>query len=144
MPSRSGTGTNKRPMGHIAHLSLYHNEKEIFTFWELNGSSIHLNKFKFPSPKDTLCHVWLKLVQWFWRKRIKSFVNVFLLSRNYLLLKKGVALHLNNLSLLHQRMLCVKVRGINPVVLKKICKCFQYNFTISLLSPLGKGHSFFE
>ena len=79
-------------------ITLMMREKETFTFWELNGSSIlHLNKFKFPSPKDTLFHVWLKLVQWYRRKRIKSFVNVFSLSRNYLPLKKGVTLHLSKL-----------------------------------------------
>ena len=31
----------------------------------------HLNSLEFPSSKDALCHVWLKLpvAQWFWRKR---------------------------------------------------------------------------
>ena len=28
---------------------------------------LNLNKFEFPLPKDTLCHVWLKLAQRFWR-----------------------------------------------------------------------------
>ena len=26
---------------------------------------LHLNKFESPSPKDALCHVWLKWDQWF-------------------------------------------------------------------------------
>ena len=30
-----------------------------------------------PSPKDALCQVWLKLAQWFWRRRFLNFVNVF-------------------------------------------------------------------
>ena len=38
-----------------------------------------------------------KLAQWFWRKRFLNFVNVFSLFRNYLLLEKGWALHLNKL-----------------------------------------------
>ena len=30
---------------------------------------LHLNKFGCPSPKDALCHVWLKLFLWFLRRR---------------------------------------------------------------------------
>ena len=35
------------------------------------GWGLHLNKLEFLSPKDALCQVWLKLVQWFWRRRWK-------------------------------------------------------------------------
>ena len=35
------------------------------------GGAHHLNKFEFSSPKDALCQVWLKLGQWFWRRRWK-------------------------------------------------------------------------
>ena len=35
------------------------------------GGALHLNKFESPSPKDALCQVWLKLAQWFWRRRWK-------------------------------------------------------------------------
>ena len=38
---------------------------------------LHLNKFECPSPKNTLCQVWLKLVHWFWKSRFLKFVNVF-------------------------------------------------------------------
>ena len=31
--------------------------------------ALHLNKLKSPLPKDALCKVWLKLVQWFGRIR---------------------------------------------------------------------------
>ena len=60
---------------------------------------LHLNKLESPSPtaKDALCQVWLKLAQWFWRRRLLNFVNVFSLFRNYLPLEKGGALHLNKL-----------------------------------------------
>ena len=76
----------------------YHNvdkEKKIssFTLWELNGSSFE--QIEFPSPKDALWQVWLKLVQWFLRKRFLNFVNVFLLFSNYLPLEKDGGLHLN-------------------------------------------------
>ena len=33
--------------------------------------ALDLNKLESPSPKDTLCQVWLKLAQWFWRRRRK-------------------------------------------------------------------------
>ena len=61
------------------------------------GRALHLKKLEFPSPKDALCQVWLKLAQWFWRRRFFNFVNVFSLFRNYLPLEKGGALHLNKL-----------------------------------------------
>jgi hypothetical protein len=34
----------------------------------------HMNKSESPSPKDDLDQVWLKLVQWFWRRRFFFFV----------------------------------------------------------------------
>ena len=61
------------------------------------GWVFHLNKVESPSPKDALCQVWLKSVQWFWRRRFLNFVNVFLLFNYYLPLEKGRALHLNKL-----------------------------------------------
>ena len=45
---------------------------------------------------SVLCQIWLKLVQWFW-KRFLNFVNVFSLLRYHLHLEKGMALHLNKL-----------------------------------------------
>ena len=35
------------------------------------GEALHLNKLESPSPRDTLCQVWLKLAQWFSRRRWK-------------------------------------------------------------------------
>ena len=75
-----------------------------------NGVALHLNKLGSPSPKDDLCKVWLKLAQWFWRRRFLNFVNVFSLFRNYLPLEKGGALHLNKFESLHPRILCAKFR----------------------------------
>ena len=60
------------------------------------GGVLHLNKLEFPSPKNALCQVWLKLAQWLWRRSL-NFVNIFSLFHNYLPLKMGVALHLNKL-----------------------------------------------
>ena len=36
------------------------------------GRALHLNKLEF-SPKDALCHVWLKLARWFWRRKFLKF-----------------------------------------------------------------------
>ena len=48
----------------------------------------HLNKLKSSLPRDAFCQVWLKLAQWFWRRRFFKIVNVFLLFHNYLPLEK--------------------------------------------------------
>ena len=61
------------------------------------GGALHLNNLESPSPKDALCHVWLKLALWFGRGGVLNFVNVLSLFRNYLPLDMGVALHLNKL-----------------------------------------------
>ena len=72
------------------------------------GLALHLSKLESPTPKDALCQVWLKLALWFLRRFLK-FVNiVFSLFPYYLLLEKGVALHLNLPSLVE----------IGPVVLE--------------------------
>ena len=70
------------------------------------GGALHFN-FESPSPKDSLCQVWLKFAQWFLRRKFLTFVNEFLLFRNYLPLEKGMAHHLNNLaSQSHKDALC--------------------------------------
>ena len=35
------------------------------------GGALHLYKLESPLPKDALCQVWLKLAQWFWKRRWK-------------------------------------------------------------------------
>ena len=52
--------------------------------------ALNLNKFEFPLPKNTLCHVWLKFAQRFWRKFSKV-VNIFNFYY-YLPLEKGQGL----------------------------------------------------
>ena len=44
--------------------SLFHNYLPLE-----KGMALHLNKLEYPSHKDALCQDWLKLAQWFWRKR---------------------------------------------------------------------------
>ena len=38
--------------------------------------ALKLNKFEFPLLKNTLCRVWFKSAQWFWR-RLSKVVNIF-------------------------------------------------------------------
>ena len=33
------------------------------------GETLYLKQIEFPSPKDALYQVWLKLAHWFWRRR---------------------------------------------------------------------------
>ena len=61
------------------------------------GVTLHLNKLESPSSKNVLCQVWLKLDQWFWRRRFFKDFNVSLLFHNYLPFEKGIALFLNKL-----------------------------------------------
>ena len=53
------------------------------------GVALHLNKLESPPRKNVLCQVWLKLAQWFWRRRFLKVVNLFLLFPNYLPFGKG-------------------------------------------------------
>jgi hypothetical protein len=57
------------------------------------GYPLLLNKPESPSPKDDLCQVWLKLAQWFWRRK---FLNVFNFC-DYLPFEENLALYLNKL-----------------------------------------------
>ena len=74
----------------------------------VKGVALHLNKFESPSSTDAMGHVWLKLVQWFLRRRFIYFFNVFSLFRNYLPLKRVKPFIRTNLNSLHPRILCVK------------------------------------
>jgi hypothetical protein len=51
---------------------------------------------EFPLPKDALCQVWLKLAQWFWRRRFLNDPTLFLDFCDYLVFEKDLALDLYN------------------------------------------------
>ena len=59
--------------------------------------TLHLDKLKFPSPRDVLCQVWLKRAHWFLRRRFSFKVNVVSLFRYYLPFENGWILQLNKL-----------------------------------------------
>ena len=58
------------------------------------GVALHLNKILFPLSKDALCQVWMKLAQWFWRRRFLNMFNI-ILHFYYIPLEKGMTFHLN-------------------------------------------------
>ena len=60
------------------------------------GGALHLKELESPPPKDALCQVWVKLAQWFWRRRFLNFLNVFSLFHNYLPLEIGGTRVANN------------------------------------------------
>ena len=49
--------------------------------------ALHLNKIEIPSSKDALCQVWLKLAQWFRRRRFLKFRLCFF--RYFLIISLG-------------------------------------------------------
>ena len=73
------------------------------------GVVLHFYKFEFPLHRDALCQVYLKLAQWFWRRRFLKGANAFLPFCNYLPLGKGTARHLKKkIESPQTRMLCSK------------------------------------
>ena len=107
----------------------------IISPWKRAGC-LHLYKLGSPSPKDVLCQVWLKLVQWFLR-RFLNFVNVFLLFHNIISLWKTWIPFTKE---------CImpSLVEIGPVVLvKKIFLIFVNIFLLfSYDPPFEKGGSF--
>jgi hypothetical protein len=69
----------------------------LFHYYLPLDNPLHLNKLESPPPKDDLCQVWLKLAQWFWRRRFLNDPNQFLHFCNYLPFEEDLALYLNKL-----------------------------------------------
>ena len=89
-----------------------------------------------PSPKDVLCHIWLKLTLRFLDRRFLSFVNVFSST-----LGKGFPFIWMNLNLLLPMKLCAKIGGNWPSssTEEDFLNFFSVFSLFSLLSPLRKG-----
>ena len=109
------------------------------------GGALHLNKLESPSPKEALCLVWLKLAQWFWRRRFLNFVNAFSLFLTYVPLEKCGALHLNKLeSPFPRRCIVPSLVEIGSVVLEK--KIFlissMYFRYFAIISPWKRAEPF--
>ena len=88
-------------------LSMYFHYFIIISPWKKAGPFI-LNKLESPALKDALCQFWLKLAQWFCRRRFLNFINEFSLFQNYLSWKRARPFIWRNLNPLYSRMLCAK------------------------------------
>ena len=69
---------------------------------------LHLNKDESPTPKNVLCHVWLKLAQCFWREFLDFFNVFFGFSITISFWERAWTFIWTNLDSLYPRMLCVK------------------------------------
>ena len=55
-----------------------------------NAEALHLNKLEFPTSKDALCQVWLKLVQWFCRRwNCEKFMTTVTMDNGQILIRKA-------------------------------------------------------
>ena len=88
--------------------------------------ALHLNKLYSHFPRDALCQVWLKLANWFFRRRFLNFVHSFSVNRNYLPLEKELSLYFQNWNFLHpgQRCFVPSLVKIDLMILE-IFKCRQ-------------------
>ena len=90
-----------------------------------NSVDLRFNKIKTPSPKNVLFHVWLKLVQWFWRifSRFISVLFVILLLSS-LGKRRGPSFELTWISF-PQEWFVQRLVEIYPVVLEKKTKIWK-------------------
>ena len=87
---------------------------------------LNLNKFEFPLPKNTLCHVWLKLAQRFWRSC--QYISICC---HYLPLEKGQEPSFErNLIPFTQECFVQSLVEIRLVVLENKSSTYQCIFTI--------------
>jgi hypothetical protein len=66
----------------------------------VKGNHLHLNKFRSTFLKNDLFRVWLKLAQWFWRRRLLNDPTPFLYFSDYFPFEEDLALYLNKLEFL--------------------------------------------
>ena len=75
----------------------------------VKGRVPSLNKFESPSSEDAFCQVWLKLAQWFWRRRFFLILSMYF--RYFIIIspwKRAGFFIWTKLNPLHPRMLCAK------------------------------------
>ena len=87
-------GSHRSPGKQFQWINTYEQEIERKKYLLFENWTILICKNEYPSPKDALCQVRLKLALWFWR-RFLLFINEFSLFHYYFLFKKGVAFHLH-------------------------------------------------
>ena len=72
----SGSGVE-----YFSNLSMY------FNYFVIKGRAFHMNNLEF----DAFCQVWLKLTQWFWRRRWKceKFMTTSMTDNGQILIRKA-------------------------------------------------------
>ena len=120
----------------ISSMCMYFRYFLIISPWKRAGPFIWRNLN--PSPKDAFGQVWLKLAQWFWRRRFFNFVNVFSLFLNYLPLEKGGAIHLYRLeSPPTKDALCQAWLKLVQWFWRRISKCEKFTTTTTTTTTMG-------
>ena len=95
--------------------------------------ALHLNKLESSSPKDALCQVWLKLAQWFLRRRFFKVRQCIFAICYYLPLEKDGTSFQQSSILITQEYFVPTLVEIGPVVLKKkIFKLSLFRYYIPL------------
>ena len=84
--------------------SIYYHYFIIISLWKRTESFSY--RLESPSRKGALCHVKLKLAQWFWRRFFKFYQYIFIFSLLSPFWNRNVAFIWINLNPLHPRMLC--------------------------------------
>jgi hypothetical protein len=79
-----------------------------------NSYPLHFKKIESPSPKDNSCQVWLKLAQWFWRRRFLNDTTHFYIFVIISPLKRTWPFIWTNLNSFHPRIICTKFYSIWP------------------------------
>ena len=99
--------------------SIYYHYFVIISPWKRTEPFSY--RLESPSSKDALCHVKLKLAQWFWR-RFFNFINIFsFFSLSSPFLNGNVSFIWINLNPLHPKMLCA-ILGWKDQCLKDLAK----------------------
>jgi hypothetical protein len=90
--------------------------------------------------KDDLCQVWLKLAQWFWRRRFINDTTPFLHFCDYLPFEEDLALYLNKLEFPLPKDNCTKFDSIWPAGSgKEDFSKFSVHFhSFAIISPWRK------
>ena len=104
------------------------------------GDPLHLNRIESTSPKDDLCQIWLKLVQWFWRRFLND-PTPFLHFCDYHHFEEDLAFSLFEQSWIPftQGWFVPSLIEFGPVVLKIFFFKFQCFLLFRYHLPLGKG-----
>ena len=103
------------------------------------GDPLHLNRIESTSPKDDLCQIWLKLVQWFWRRFLND-LTPFLHFCDYHHFEEDLAFSLFEQSWIPftQGWFVPSLIEFGPVVLKIFFLNFNVFYSFAIISPWGK------